>query len=178
MKKLTFNTCLLTWALLAGILFFTAGCSNNDDDNQPKSSTMKVTVQLTGASEVPPVPNAGTGTIDITYDSVTNIINYNVEWQLGATSATTTGMHFHGSDNGSPTTNSPVLIPVEGFSAGSSGTLTGSTPALTPVQESQLLSGKWYFNIHSSNYPSGAMRGNIVFSTTASSTNNGSNPSY
>ena len=177
MKNLPFGRRLLLLACFISVLLLVAGCKK-DDDKPKNTSIREVTIQLSGAAEVPPVTQAGSGSIKVKYDTTTNIISYDLTWQLGSTSATTTGMHFHGDENGSPTTNSPVQIGVTGFNTGASGTVSGSTVALTPVQENQLLAGKWYFNIHSSNFPSGEIRGNIIFPAQGSSNNtdNNNNP--
>jgi hypothetical protein len=163
MKKTLFvkSARLMTCAVLITSLFF-AGCKKDDDD-EPESLIKKVTVQMTGAQEVPPVTTSGSGTAEISYDPTIKVIAYKLTWQLGSPSSTTTNMHFHGSETGSDAVSSGVVIPITGFSTGSSGTLTGTTPALTDVQAAQLLAGKWYVNIHSSIYPAGELRGNIKF---------------
>lgn len=71
----------------------------------------------------------GTGTAEISYDPTMKMITYKITWQLGNTSATTTNMHFHGSDTGSDAVGSGVAIGITGFSTGSSGTLSGMTVA-------------------------------------------------
>lgn len=80
---------------------------------------------------------------------------------------------FHGAENGSNLTSSPIVIEIPGFTTASSGTLTGTTRVLNAAEISQLLSGKWYVNIHSSDFTSGEIRGNIVL--VAASTGNGGN---
>jgi hypothetical protein len=129
-------------------------------------------VQLNGSNEVPVVTTTGTGTANITYNEQSKTIAYTITWQLGAAAATT-GMHFHGAENGSNSTSSPIVIEIPGFTTASSGTLTGTTRVLNAAEISQLLSGKWYVNIHSSDFTSGEIRGNIVM--VAASTGNGGN---
>lgn len=160
--------------LLLSFIFFTAtlffGCKKDKKTDNP---ILHGTFQLSGASEVPPVSGGGSGTIDVSYDPSSKIISYDITWQLGSNATTTTGMHFHGAENGSATTSSPIEIPVTGFTTASSGTFSGSTQPLTQMQENELLAGKWYFNIHSSVNPGGEMRGNIIFSATTGSTTGG-----
>lgn len=127
------------------------------------SSVKKVTVKLTGAQEVPAVATSGSGTAVLTYNTETKVITYKITWKLGSATSTTTMMHFHGAEDGGPTKNSGVQIPITGFSTGSSGKFSGSTVPLTDAQEDQLLHGKWYVNIHSSVSPGGEIRGNINF---------------
>jgi len=158
LSKGSIKTTFLT--LLAVILL--AGCKK-DEMEEPVSLIKKATITLSGANEVPAVTTPGTGTAEISYDPTMKMITYKITWQLGSQAATTSGMHFHGSDTGSDMVNSGVAIGLTGFATGSSGTLSGTTVALTSVQEAQLLAGKWYVNIHSSTFGSGELRGNIKF---------------
>ncbi|WP_423148132.1 CHRD domain-containing protein [Rubrolithibacter danxiaensis] len=161
MKTLIKNQLNALLFILGVLVFAMSACKKDkkEDANPLKTAT----IQLSGANEVPAVTDGGSGTIEVAFDPISRVISYNLSWQLGASSSTTTGMHFHGAENGSPSTSSPVEIPVTGFSAGNSGTLSGSTDPLTQEQANELLAGKWYFNVHSSAHPSGEIRGNIIF---------------
>jgi len=138
-------------------------CKDNNDNEEPLDNTQKVTVQLSGAREVPAVNTTGSGSADISYDRVTKMITYSISWTLGTSSTTTTGMHFHGAEAASDTTSSPVVIPITGFSSAKTGTFSGVTRALTDAEVNQLYAGKWYLNIHSDTFPAGEIRGNIKF---------------
>lgn len=162
MKKSLQTRIAQTMAILLLTSFTLSGCKKDKTD-EPISLIKKVTIQLSGAQEVPAVSTSGTGTAEISYDPAVKMITYKLTWQLGSASATTTNMHFHGSPTGSDSVSSGVAIAITGFSTGNSGTLNGMTIALTDVQEEQLLAGKWYVNIHSSTYGSGELRGNIKF---------------
>ena len=117
-------------------------------------------VQLKGDHEVPMVMSEGFGLINVYYNSKTRIISYDLAWTLGNKSDATVGMHFHGP--ATPDMSAGVIIPVTGFTSNSTGSLTGSTRALTKEEEKQLLNGLWYYNIHSTTYPSGELRGNLI----------------
>lgn len=162
MKKLLQTRIAQTVALLLLSSFILSGCKKDKTD-EPVNLIKKATIQLSGAQEVPAVSTTGTGTAEISYDPSMKMITYKITWQLGNASATTTNMHFHGSDTGSDTVSSGVALAITGFSTGSSGTLNGMSVALTDAQETQLLAGKWYVNIHSSTFGSGELRGNIKF---------------
>lgn len=142
------------------LLFSISACKK---DVVPVDLTKKATITLSGAQEVPAVTSTGTGTGQIVFDPTTKVVTYNFSWQLGSATATVTNMHFHGADDGSDIKSSGVAIGITGFPTTAMGKMSGQTVALTDVQVSQLLAGKWYLNIHSSTVPGGELRGNIKF---------------
>lgn len=159
---LKFNRAVFAAALVLTVTSVTS-CDDDDDDPIPTDPVRTAQIQLTGAAEVPAVTTTGSGSGQVTYTPATKAITYNINWTLGDAAATTVNMHFHGAENGSPTVSSPVTIGITGFTNARQGNVTGTTRALTDSEVSQLLSGKWYFNIHSSTYPAGELRGNITF---------------
>jgi hypothetical protein len=173
MKTYSVKSLTAIFAIAAIFLSLFSACKKKNNMPEITYRTYSATVQLNGANEVPMVTTTGTATANISYSEQSKTITYTINWQLGSSTATTTGMHFHGADNGSNSVSSPIIIEIPGFSTGSSGTLTGTTRALNATEVSQLLSGKWYVNIHSSDFTSGEMRGNIVL--VAASTGGGGN---
>jgi hypothetical protein len=161
------------FAMAVILLVLYSGCKKKSNGPDVTYRTHTAIVQLNGSNEVPVVATTGMGTANITYSEQSKTIAYTITWQLGSATATTTGMHFHGAENGSNSTSSPIVIEIPGFTTASSGTLTGTTRVLNTAEISQLLSGKWYVNIHSSDFTSGEIRGNIVL--VAASTGNGGN---
>ncbi len=160
MNKLFFQSFhRLTWmAALAGLLLI-AGCNNDDDADDNLVAFRNITVS--GANEVPPVASTGTGTFEGTFNRTTKVLNYTVRWTLGDPNATTNNMHFHGPAE--ITESKGVRLPITGFPTGSvNQTYTAVTPALDAAQEEELLNGKWYINIHSTTYPGGELRGQLV----------------
>ena len=146
------------------ILFLAFGaCKKSKKYDDSANQIKRTTITLSGAKEVPPNNSTGTGTAQVSYDPAYKTITYNMSWQLGLSTATTVNMHFHGAENGTDTTSSPVTIGITGFSTGNSGTISGTTRQLTDVEVNQLLAGKWYLNVHSSTIPGGELRGNIKF---------------
>ncbi|ETZ22034.1 CHRD domain-containing protein [Pedobacter sp. V48] len=166
-----FFSVVLAMAVILLVLY--SGCKKKSNGPDVNYRTYTATVQLNGSNEVPVATTTGMGTANITYSEQSKTIAYTITWQLGSATATTTGMHFHGAENGSNSTSSPIVIEIPGFSTASSGTLTGTTRMLNTAEIGQLLSGKWYVNIHSSDFTSGEIRGNIVL--VAASTGNGGN---
>jgi len=166
---------------VSGICFLLiSSCKKSNNDPVPENPIVMTTVQMSGANETPPITTTGTGTAKITYDKNKRTISYDLTWHLGDEASLTTGMHFHGAEDGSDVKNSPVVVPINGFTSASSGTLTGTTRELTPAESAQLLAGKWYINIHSSVNPGGEIRGNIKLTSTTggTSTGGGGTPGY
>ena len=153
------------------MVFFTLGflitaCEEDDSNDTVNSNEIKFqNATLSGANERPTVVNSpGTGTFIGTYNKETKMLTYSVTW----TGFTATAMHFH---NAPPTQNlpatavsGPVVIGIAG--TGSPATFTspisGTTRALTTDEETNLLAGNWYINIHSSANPGGEIRAQIV----------------
>jgi hypothetical protein len=159
MKAILKSRLSAVFTVVAMVLFTFSSCKKDDEVYIPNH----VTVTLTGAQEVPSNTSTGTGTATFTFDPVSKTIAYTMTWTLGSTSATTTNMHFHGSDTGTDLVSSPVVIGITGFTTAYTGTISGTTRALTDVEVAQLMAGKWYLNVHSSTVPGGEIRGNIKF---------------
>ena len=112
---------------------------------------------INGAQETPPVVTLGHGAATITYDDVTNQLNWTIFFEQ--LTGTTTDAHFHGPAG--PGVPAGVQIPIPHTNGVTSDTLVGSA-ILTATQETQLLSGLWYINIHSTFRPGGEIRGQVV----------------
>jgi hypothetical protein len=115
---------------------------------------------LTGLKEVPPNATPATGTLFGTYDASTNTLSFVLKFN--GLVAPATASHFHGP--AAPGVNAPVQIPLTGFPAATSGNYSNSF-VLTDLQESQLLAGLWYINIHSSVFPGGEIRAQVAEGT-------------
>jgi hypothetical protein len=159
MKTILKSRLATIFTVIAFFLFTFSACKKDDEVDNPN----EVTVTLSGAQEVPANTSTGTGTATVTFDPVTKTIAYTMTWTLGSTSATTTNMHFHGAENGTDLVSSNVVIGITGFTTGYTGTISGTTRALTDVEVAQLMAGKWYLNVHSSTVGGGELRGNIKF---------------
>jgi hypothetical protein len=117
------------------------------------AETLTYKITLTPANEVPPVPTRATGSADVTYDTVSRAVTWNVTHS--GLSGAPTAAHFHG-----PATaleNAPVIVVFNGALA---SPIKG-TATLTPDQATQFLAGRWYINIHTPAYPGGELRGQV-----------------
>jgi hypothetical protein len=117
-----------------------------------------INMPLTGSQQSPAVSTSGYGSFTGLYDNSSKILTFNVTWQLQP-NAIVNGSHFHGP--ASLGQNAGVVIPVTGLSASNSGRYGGSV-ILSAAQESDLLAGKWYFNIHSNLAPNGEVRAQLI----------------
>jgi hypothetical protein len=117
-----------------------------------------IDMPLTGSQQSPAISTSGYGSFTGLYDSSSKVLVFNVTWQLQP-NAVVNGSHFHGP--ASLGQNAGVLIPVTGLAASNSGRYGGSV-TLSAAQESDLLAGKWYFNIHSNLAPNGEVRAQLI----------------
>lgn len=144
-KSLTISpkTCgLFLLCLLVGI----TSCKKNDTTEMSSIVSYSGTFVKSGDVVVTPA----SGTVTAKFDLTTMILSYTVIWN-GLTS-NAASMHFH--DAG------PVIYPIIGFAAATSGRLSGSV-TLTATQAFDLASGKIYVQIHTVNIPAGEILANL-----------------
>jgi hypothetical protein len=106
---------------------------------------------INGANEVDPTPSTTTGSGVFSYNNTTNELTYNIPFS-GLSSAET-GAHIH---QGAVGLEGPILFTLP------SGSPKTGTVTLSDSQETLLLSGGLYVNIHSTNFPGGEIRGQII----------------
>lgn len=138
---------------LMSALVLLASCKK--DKNDTTSNNYSISASMSAAQEVPTNSSPGTGTVTGTYDPNTNTLNYTVSWSNLTGPAT--NAHFHGP--AAAGSNASVVVPFT-LTAGSN-TVSGST-TLTDAQETDLLAGKWYANVHTSANPGGEIRGQVT----------------
>jgi glucose/arabinose dehydrogenase len=118
-----------------------------------------LSAHLTGAAERPTPndsPGSGTGLFALEGNALTFNISYS------GLSGTANNAHIHGPAPASLAAGVMIdLAPFNGGSWGSSGTFSGVI-VLTDSQKALLLGGKTYVNIHSTAFPGGEIRGQIV----------------
>lgn len=115
--------------------------------------------RMQGAQESIPNNSPASGMGNVLLDTSTHTV-----WVSGTYAnlvATATDAHIH---VGPPTVSGPVRVFVK-FTAANSGSL--DTSRIISVQdETDILAGNSYLNVHSSTYPSGEIRGQLLQSTT------------
>lgn len=142
----------LTFVVLASILVL--GIAGNS-----AATTFNYCATLNGASEVPSNASPGTGSASLVYDDVANTLTTSITFCN--LTAGLTASHIHGP--AAPGVNAPVL---HGFPATPLGSTCGSYndvwSGLTAAQVGYLTSGLLYINLHTTNFPGGEIRGQIV----------------
>lgn len=141
------------------------------------------TTTLSGAAEVPPTGSTGTGSATITYFPATSMMT--VATSFSGLSSTVTAAHIHCCTIGVGTTNAGVATQTPSFTGFPTGVTAGTynqtfdmtlassfnpafvTASGTVATALQLLlagmgNGTAYFNIHSTAFPGGEVRGNLV----------------
>lgn len=112
----------------------------------------------TGGQEVPSNPSPGTATALFTYDDVTNTIAWDITYSGLVGNPTASHIHL-----GGPGVNGGVIIP---FQTPSAGHYVG-TLVISDLNETRLLTQDTYFNLHTSVYPGGELRGQLSQPTVA-----------
>lgn len=132
------------------MVFAMAGCSVL----QPDAHLAAFSTQMTGMNEMPPVATPATGRVDAVLDKNTRLFRWKLSFK-GLSGPATAG-HFHGpaligaNANIALPFKGPVKSPLEGQAT------------LTPAQAADLLTGKWYVNIHTAAHPGGEIRGQMI----------------
>lgn len=148
-------------ALLAGGIYVNVH-TNTNPNGQLRAQVAPIpnlsAQELSPAMEVPAVSGSnGTGKCGIWLDPTLTRAYYHLEWD--SLSAPPVGAHFHRASKG---TNGPVVKAIDlPSSPANSGTADGVWDGLTADDVTDLRSGRFYVNIHTSNNPNGEVRGQI-----------------
>ncbi|QVN10860.1 CHRD domain-containing protein [Burkholderia sp. LAS2] len=136
---------LLQVALFAGVL--AAGSA--------AAETVRLSASLQPSSEVPPTATKGSGAVAATYDTATRLLQWTVTYEHLTGPAT--AAHFHGPAPVGQNAGVQVPIPKDELASPIKG-----SKALTDEQVTDLMGGRWYFNIHTKEHPSGEIRGQMM----------------
>src|SRR5215468_11180621 len=148
-------TAMFAHAALALIVLSGSGCSFYlGEPNVPRTDFR---ASLNGSNEVPPTQSRGSGYFEAVYRPSTKVLEYRLN--LVGLSSPVTMSYLHGP--ASPGENAdkvaPINIPLYYYS---SGVWDGVT--LTEQQAAEVLAGRWYVNVMTTDYPDGEIRGQIV----------------
>jgi hypothetical protein len=118
------------------------------------ATTNTMMARLSGADEVPPVTGEGTGTVETDLNRKTGVLTWTITY-AGLTGPVTAA-HFHGPASAGE--GAGVVVPITGNLV---SPIKGQTP-LTSAQVTGLVAGRWYVNLHTSAYPEGEVRGQVI----------------
>jgi uncharacterized repeat protein (TIGR02543 family) len=126
-----------------------------------------LTGALRGTNEVPPNASPATGGetgTGITYDTATGLLTINAAYGLFGfppLAGSYVVAHLHQSPAGS---NGPVIVDLANLHnpSGTSGGFFAGAVNLTPVQASNLFANLVYLNVHSTTFPGGEIRDQLV----------------
>ena len=134
---------------LAGLVVFGLVALSS---NAAHAEVIKYKVELNGANEVePPTDSAGTGVGEVSYDTETRTLTWNITYS--GLSGPATAAHFHG-----PAGPGIMGKPVVTLSGDLASPLNGSAVlpfAITAWKD-------WYFNIYTEKWPRGEIRGQVL----------------
>ena len=147
---ISYRTAIQSTVLAAAVTL--SGCAWWSSMTGSDTATMKN--QVTGAQEVPPVTTGGSGTIETTFDKMTNVLTWTVTYS-GLSGPVTAG-HFHGPAVAGA--NAGVAVP---FTGDLSSPIRGKA-TLTAPQAADLTGGRWYVNLHTAKNPGGEIRGQLT----------------
>lgn len=141
MKKTLFT-------LLIATVLFAVSCKKDE----AVSPEVKFNVSLKGSLENPANTSTATGSFVGTYNKSTKILSYTITFA----GITPTAWHIH---KGAVGVNGGVI-----FALGTTfqSSYSAATAAFTTEQETDLLAGNYYVNIHSASKPGGEIRGQLV----------------
>jgi len=112
---------------------------------------------LSSAQETGVVNSPATGFGTVVLNNTEDQITVNLSW-TGLT-APATASHIHGP--AAPGVNAGVVFPFSGVPAVTSGAIPEQVFTMPAARLADFKAGLYYFNIHTSNYPGGEIRGQI-----------------
>jgi len=121
-----------------------------------QAAVVNWTGSLDAAQEVPSNASPGTGSAFGTLDDATGLLGWNISWS--GLSGQAVAMHFHGPAG--PGVNTGVQVNIGSIS----GLISASIgfAVISASQMNDFLDDKWYINIHTSSFPGGEIRGQVI----------------
>lgn len=130
----------------------------------PVTPPLNLVVILSGSNEVPPNTSTASGTANFTFDFTDNSFDLNVVIE-GIALSDLTGSHIH---VGAAGVAGPIIVdigPVSSWEETSSISRNIQDMSFPSDFIDELLAGNTYINVHTSSYPDGEIRGQLVEAT-------------
>ncbi|MFV5693708.1 CHRD domain-containing protein [Flavobacterium sp. LT1R49] len=138
---------LVTIIILSGLF----SCDDNDSTPSPVIVTFNAT--LNGTSEVPPNASTATGAAVLKFNKTTKIFTLTVTYS----GLTPTAGHIHrGAVGAAPANN--IIFPLTSLVS----PITYTSPVLNTTQEADLIANLYYVNLHTTAFPTGEIRGQLI----------------
>ncbi len=137
-------------SLLMGMALFFAACDKDDDPVPDPNVNFSAT--LNGASETPANASTATGSATGVYNSNTKILTVNTTYS----GITPSAGHIH---KGAAGVMGDVVFP---FVAPLTSPIVYTSAPLTSEQETDLVNGLYYVNLHTVAFPGGEIRGQLI----------------
>lgn len=151
-----FNKYLAISVIFLGLISCTSSYDNPSPSPTPNPNGILFKAVLNGTNEVPVNSSTATGTATLSLDNTTKKITVTVTYS----GMTATAAHIH---NGLPTVSGPVVFPLTAGGGGSYPTTYSITDQiLDNTQETDLKANNYYINIHSTAFPGGEIRGQLI----------------
>jgi hypothetical protein len=115
-----------------------------------RAETVTLKATMNAASEVPADDSKASGTVTVTYDTVTKLMSF--EGNYSGLSGPATAAHFHGPAEAGK--NAGVAVKIDNPATPFKGSAT-----LTDAQAADLLAGHYYVNVHTDAHKGGEIRG-------------------
>lgn len=115
--------------------------------------------EMKGINQIPVNSSAARGTVIVVYNTETKSLILAGDYQHLSDTVTVAHIHI-----GPPGVVGPAVIPLNTTPRDSTGIISDTT-TLTPEQETELLAGNMYVNVHSKTFPDGEIRTQLVPTT-------------
>ena len=140
---------LIKFLVISIILSGVVSCKKSSPAVPDPNITFKAV--LSSANEVPVNASSATGNATLIFNSTTKIFTVTVTY----TGLTAVAGHIHKAAAG---ISGPVIFPFSGVTS----PITYTSAALDASQEADLNATLYYVNLHSSSYPGGEIRGQLI----------------
>jgi hypothetical protein len=150
---------LIGSAVFAGSILVACTKENTMSNGNGTATSYSTRGDASGSKMNPPVTTSATATHMGSYNTTTNVWQYNVTWT--GLSGVATVVEVHGP--ASATVNGNLLFTLEIMAPGVSGSAFGNA-VLTEQQEAYLIANNTYYTVVTASHPTGEIRGNIVAS--------------